>query len=365
MKKLLSIVLALSVIVSMIAGFNINAYASTSIYCESGTLGDYETADGSFTIKRKMKVKISLESTYGVYFSIFDDSDYTDIIDVGDVKSYSKTLTLEKGTYSYFLMYFSDPNNNFDDTYYELNVDDVSTYATSIKLKTTSKTTSVGSSFTIKYSTTPSNSYAKITWSSSNKKVATVNSEGKVTAKGLGTCKISAELSNGKKYTFKVTVNSKKLYIFKNSERTLPKINGSKTLTWKSNNKSYATVNKQKVKGKKAGKTYVSCKYSNVTYKCYIYVVDYNDMLNDSKAALKDRLIDPDSLKIYHIWRGYDVDGEPTITLDYGAKNGYGAYVRDEYFNYYRYYDSKNKKFKSNHYFSEYRPKLTGEKKLK
>ncbi len=46
----------------------------------------------------------------------------------------------------------------------------------------------------------------KITWSSSNTKVATVNSKGKVTAKGEGKATITAETSNGKKVKCKITV---------------------------------------------------------------------------------------------------------------------------------------------------------------
>ena len=49
----------------------------------------------------------------------------------------------------------------------------------------------------------------KAKWSSSNKKVAVVNSKGKVTAKGLGNCTITAKIGK-KKYTCKVKVYRKK-----------------------------------------------------------------------------------------------------------------------------------------------------------
>ena len=50
-----------------------------------------------------------------------------------------------------------------------------------------------GKSFTIKPKLIPSGAEAKITYSSSNKKVATVNSKGKVTAKGKGTAVITVK----------------------------------------------------------------------------------------------------------------------------------------------------------------------------
>lgn len=45
----------------------------------------------------------------------------------------------------------------------------------------------------------------KVKWSSSNKKIATVSSKGKIKAKGIGTCKITGKVGK-KKYTCKVKV---------------------------------------------------------------------------------------------------------------------------------------------------------------
>lgn len=72
----------------------------------------------------------------------------------------------------------------------------------SIKLKK-------GKKFTLKAKLSPSNvytSYKKVKWSSSNKKVATVSSKGKVTAKKKGTAYITATAHNGKKAKCKVSV---------------------------------------------------------------------------------------------------------------------------------------------------------------
>ena len=48
----------------------------------------------------------------------------------------------------------------------------------------------------------------KVTWATSDKKVATVNSKGKITAKGEGSCKITATVGS-KTLTCKVTVTAK------------------------------------------------------------------------------------------------------------------------------------------------------------
>ena len=52
----------------------------------------------------------------------------------------------------------------------------------------------------------PISATEKITWTSSNKKVATVDKNGKVTGKKAGKVTITAKTSNGKKATCKVTV---------------------------------------------------------------------------------------------------------------------------------------------------------------
>lgn len=74
----------------------------------------------------------------------------------------------------------------------------------SIKLNKTSAYIGKKESVTLKY-TLSAGSTSTVTWSSSNKNVATV-SGGKVTAKGAGTATITATTANGKKATCKVTV---------------------------------------------------------------------------------------------------------------------------------------------------------------
>ena len=67
----------------------------------------------------------------------------------------------------------------------------------------------VGNSKTIKATTKPSNAKTKITWSTSNSKVATVTSAGKITAVKAGTATITVKTTNGKTAQCKVTVKAK------------------------------------------------------------------------------------------------------------------------------------------------------------
>ena len=78
---------------------------------------------------------------------------------------------------------------------------------TSVSLNKTSLTLDVGKSYTLTKTVSPSNAVTSYTWRSSNTSVATVDKNGKVTAKASGTATITVKTSNGKTATCKVTVN--------------------------------------------------------------------------------------------------------------------------------------------------------------
>ncbi|WP_278418173.1 Ig-like domain-containing protein [Ruminococcus bromii] len=78
---------------------------------------------------------------------------------------------------------------------------------TSVSLNKTSLTLDVGKSYTLTKTVSPSNAVTSYTWSSSNTSVATVDKNGKVTAKASGTATITVKTSNGKTANCKVTVN--------------------------------------------------------------------------------------------------------------------------------------------------------------
>ncbi len=85
-------------------------------------------------------------------------------------------------------------------TYFGENITTVEAATQTIKLNKTKLSLTVGEKFTLKLSGTKS----KITWSTSDKTIATV-SEGKVTAKKVGKATITATV-NKKKYTCEVTI---------------------------------------------------------------------------------------------------------------------------------------------------------------
>ncbi len=159
--------------------------------------------------------------------------------------------------------------------------------AKSVKLSKTSVTLGKGRSATIKATVSPSNTTnKKITWTTSNKKVATV-SNGKITAKGVGTATITAKTANGKKAACKVTVrnlptkvklNRTSASLKKGKTVTLkatvtPSKNVISTVTWSTSNSRVATVKNGKVTAKAKGTTTITVKTTNgKTARCKITV---------------------------------------------------------------------------------------------
>ena len=78
---------------------------------------------------------------------------------------------------------------------------------TSVSLNKTSLALEIGRTYTLIKTVSPSNAVTSYTWRSSNTSVATVDKNGKVTAKASGTATITVKTSNGKTATCKVTVN--------------------------------------------------------------------------------------------------------------------------------------------------------------
>ena len=143
-----------------------------------------------------------------------------------------------------------------------------------------------GGKATLKPVITPITSLEKVTYTTSNKKVATVSSKGVVVAKASGTAKITVK-SGSKKFIVTVVVQKtpptkisgipaaktlKKGKTLTLKPKLLP--SGSEaTVTYKSSNTKVATVtSKGKITAKKAGKATITVKAGSVTAQCVITV---------------------------------------------------------------------------------------------
>lgn len=163
---------------------------------------------------------------------------------------------------------------------------------TGIKLDKASVTINVGKTTTIKPTISPADATVKtVYWTSSNYDVASVDSEGKVTAKAAGYAVITAKTKDGS-FTAKtellviqpvtsVKLNKTSAYLNLNSSMTLiPTISPSnasiKSVTWSSSDPSIATVSSSGVvTGIKKGVVTITCKTTNSakTATCKIAVV--------------------------------------------------------------------------------------------
>ena len=176
--------------------------------------------------------------------------------------------------------------------------------ATKVTLSKTSVTLGKGETLTVKATVTPTNATnKKVTWSTSNKKVATV-ANGKITAKGVGTATITAKTSNGKTAKIKVTVKNapSKVTLNKTSltlgvkesftlTKTLPKNTASNKITYTSSKPSVATVSEKGViTAKKAGTAKITVKtFNGKKYTCTVTV---------KKAPTSIKFIDKSNKKI-------------------------------------------------------------------
>ena len=145
-----------------------------------------------------------------------------------------------------------------------------------VKLNKSSLKLNKGKSYTLKVANA---SGKKVKWYSKNRKIATVTSKGKVTAKGKGTtyiyakvgsktlkCKITVSVPAPKLSKSSITINKGKSYTLKVS-------NASSRVRWSVKNKKVATVtSKGKITAKGKGTTYVYAKVGKKTLKCKVTV---------------------------------------------------------------------------------------------
>ena len=250
-----------------------------------------------------------------------------------ELGSFSKTTgVLSAGTYTVIFSYCkdsSDPgvlwhNYNIKDYFYHYitwqKVDVVN--VNGVKLDKTSQTLNVGKTASLKATVSPSNATnKKVTWSSSNTAVASVNSSGVVTAKKAGTATITAKTADGGK-TAKCTVtvknpivhvtgvklNSTKLTMGSGQSVTLkatvsPSNAADKKVIWKSSNTKIATVSSSgkvttsasangtvritatTADGKKTATCTITVKKPSVNYRTHVQTYGWQEWKKDGAMS--------------------------------------------------------------------------------
>lgn len=180
-------------------------------------------------------------------------------------------------------------NNVYGGVHYWYHIIIVNVTSISIDKK---KTLFIGDTHTFKPETFPSDTHISKTWKSSDKKVVSVDKNGKITAKSAGTAVITCTTSNGLTTQCTVTVrkpvksiklNSTKKTIhtgktFQLKATVSPSDATVKDVKWKSSNTKVATVSSTGlVKGVAKGSATITCTAadgSKVNAKCAITVKD-------------------------------------------------------------------------------------------
>ena len=200
-------------------------------------------------------------------------------------------------------------------------------YAKSISLNKTKITLYEGKTQKLTAKVTPSNSRKNILWTSSNTKIATVSSNGTITAKKAGTVTITAKAFSGVKATCKVTVKKaipvKSIkftkdvrYLEKNDKvelKPITKIEPSnatnKTITWESDKPKIASVDKNGVvTAKKEGTAKITAtvgvgkeaKIDIIT----IYVTNYKLVKSTFENEINER-----TFAVYNQMTEYEING--------------------------------------------------------
>ena len=179
------------------------------------------------------------------------------------------------------------------------------TYPESINILSESANLSVGTTSQLIAEVSPSNTNQSISWSSSNSNVVTVDSNGLLTAKGVGTATIVAKTINNITDTCQVTVGNYSLNLRSilittdysvlpiGSKKQLvvafnPSNATNKTVTWSSNNASVATVDSSgNVKAISPGSAIITARSSDGGYTdtAIIEVVNYDNLVEEKTLS--------------------------------------------------------------------------------
>ena len=165
---------------------------------------------------------------------------------------------------------------------------------TSVKLNCSTLTLGVGEEYTLVKTVSPSGANQSCTWSSSNQGVASVDSNGKVTAKKTGMASITVKTSNGKTAQCNVTVKPAPTSVKVNPTSVTLGVGESYTISENTNGGSYANASNLKWTGTNTNVAAVTKGSSNkakITAKAsgtaYVKITLYNGLTAQCKVTVK------------------------------------------------------------------------------
>ena len=198
-----------------------------------------------------------------------------------------------------------------------------------LSLTTTNLVLYEGNTKTIKLT----GAYTKVTWSTSNKNVATV-SNGKIVAKKAGTVHITAKIGN-KSYVCKVTVKNlsltnTKLDLNEGDTKTINLTGAYQKVTWSTSNKNVATVTNGKVVAKKAGTAVIKATHNGKTYSCSVTVKSiFNSSTGATKISYSSYKLSDEVILIAK--NNYTYAMSVTATITYFDDKGNPIFTYDDY----------------------------------
>lgn len=164
-------------------------------------------------------------------------------------------------------------NSGKSDVCYVTVIDEIP--VSSIVLSAQNVTMVKGQKQKVNYSIVPSNTTDKVKFDSDNKSVATVSSNGTITAKRAGLAHITIVTTSGKQATVNVTViglNKTKMTMEQYDTETLYVDGATSGITWFSSAPSVATVVNGTVVARKPGTAYIYAKYNGISLSCKVVV---------------------------------------------------------------------------------------------
>ncbi|SDB26308.1 Ig-like domain (group 2) [Eubacterium oxidoreducens] len=180
----------------------------STLALSSTTLNVYSDKNSSSTVKGSVSL-VGTHYTFSKSDITLTESASTSKISSWTIADNKITFVFKKtGSETITLSFYNRADNSYVKLKLKVKISKCYISSTSVLMYT-------GQKVTLKMKSTDSSSNtvdnSAITWTSSNTKVATINSSGKITAKKAGTAIITAVV-NGKKYGSAVNVTSKKKY---------------------------------------------------------------------------------------------------------------------------------------------------------